>query len=495
MFTGVDFVSFIRSNPTLAVFFTVAVGFLIGKLRWRSFTLGTVTSVLLVGVAVGQFRIEVPEPAKTLFFLMFLFAVGYAVGPQFFRGLKKDGLPQVGFAVVVCLLCLGSAWMFSKLMHYTLPQAAGLLAGSQTMSAVLGVATDTIRQLPEGADMDLSAMPVCYAVTYIFGTAGSAWILGTLGPRLLGGVDKVKAAAREMESKLGQDMSNSPGFDPAAREIVFRAFRVDNPWFDRRRTVREFEQRMQREGKRIFVERICRGGRLIDEVTPRMAIRSGDGIVLSGRRQYVIEEEEWIGQEIVDDRLTDFSIMTLPVVVNRKGAKGCSVGSVLAQPYMHGVGIRSVTRAGAAMPVYGNSLLDAGDRILLVGLPQDVRRAADDPERRPPDRAGHLSGRVDLRVDPRGQNRSHPPEPDRQRRRADRRTGERLAAVAPPHARGHPRADGLVHEQHRTEHLHRHRRDHHRPDVRAGFPRGGLEPLSGGRRSHLRTPDPGYFHR
>lgn len=45
MFTGVDFVSFIRSNPTLAVFFTVAVGFLIGKLRWRSFTLGTLSLI------------------------------------------------------------------------------------------------------------------------------------------------------------------------------------------------------------------------------------------------------------------------------------------------------------------------------------------------------------------------------------------------------------------------------------------------------------------
>lgn len=378
MFTGVDFVAFIRSNPTLAIFFTVAAGFLIGKLRWRSFTLGTVTSVLLVGVAVGQLRIEVPEPAKTLFFLMFLFAVGYAVGPQFFRGLKKDGLPQVGFAVVVCLMCLGSAWMFSKLMHYTLPQAAGLLAGSQTMSAVLGVATDTIRQLPDGADMDLSAMPVCYAVTYIFGTAGSAWILGTLGPRLLGGVAKVKAAAREMESKLGQDLSNSPGFDPAAREIVFRAFRVDNPWFERRRTVSDFEQRMEREGKRIFVERLCRGGRLVDEVTPRMVIHPGDRVVVSGRRQYVIEEEEWIGQEVVEENLTNFTVMTLPVVVNRKGAKGCSIGSVVAQPYMHGVGIRSITRAGAALPVYGNGLLDAGDRIILVGMPQDVHRAAAD---------------------------------------------------------------------------------------------------------------------
>lgn len=133
MFTGVQFTHFIQANPALAVFLTVALGFLLGKLRIRSFSLGTVTSVLLVGVVVGQLRIEIPEPAKTLFFLMFLFAVGYAVGPQFFRGLKKDGLPQVAFAVVVCLLCLGSVWLFSWLMGYTLSQAAGLLAGSQTM--------------------------------------------------------------------------------------------------------------------------------------------------------------------------------------------------------------------------------------------------------------------------------------------------------------------------------------------------------------------------
>ena len=104
MFTGVQFTHFIQANPALAVFLTIALGFLLGKLRIRSFSLGTVTSVLLVGVIVGQLRIEIPEPAKTLFFLMFLFAVGYAVGPQFFRGLKKDGLPQVAFAVVVCLL-------------------------------------------------------------------------------------------------------------------------------------------------------------------------------------------------------------------------------------------------------------------------------------------------------------------------------------------------------------------------------------------------------
>lgn len=375
MFTGTSIIEFLRANAALAVFLTVAVGFWVGKFRYKSFSLGTVTSVLLVGVLVGQMRIDIPEPAKTLFFMMFLFAVGYAVGPQFFRGLKKDGLPQVGFAVVICLLCLFSVWGCAKIMGYDIPQAAGLLAGSQTMSAAIGAATDTIKQLPGGATMDLSVMPVCYAVTYIFGTAGSAWILGSLGPRLLGGVAKVKQAARDLESKMGDDLSITPGFDPAARTIVFRAFSADNEWFEPSRTIREFEQEMATQGKRLFVERIRQRG-MVRDVKPNMKIYPGDQIVVSGRREFVIEEEDWIGKEIEDNDLVNFSVMNLPVVVNKKGARGLSVSALLKKSYMHGVSVRSIVRAGVKIPVLGNGKLDTGDRIELVGLKSDVEKAA-----------------------------------------------------------------------------------------------------------------------
>ena len=327
MFADIHFIDFLRANPALAVFVTLALGFLVGKLRWRSFSLGTVTSVLLAGVVVGQLKIEIPEPAKILFFLLFLFSVGYAVGPQFFRGLKRDGLPQVGFAVVVCLLCLGSTWLCATLMGYDVAQAAGLLAGSQTMSAVLGVATDTIRQLPDGQAIDLDAMPVCYAVTYIFGTAGSAWILGTLGPRLLGGVEKVHKAALDLESKLGDDVSFTAGFDPAARAIVFRAYKAENDWFGQRHTVAEFERYMQSQKKLIFVERLRQRGRIVDDVTPRTTIDPGDTLVVSGRRQYVIEEEDWIGTEVEDAELTNFSVQSLP----SGGEQARSGGAVCAQ--------------------------------------------------------------------------------------------------------------------------------------------------------------------
>ena len=137
----------LRDNPSLAVFLTLGVGFFIGQLKYKSFSLGTVTSVLLVGVLVGQLDIPIPGPLKDVFFLLFLFAIGYSVGPQFFRALRGDGLKQVLFAVVVCALCLLATWGVALCMGYNIGEAVGLLAGSQTMSAVIGVGTDTINSL------------------------------------------------------------------------------------------------------------------------------------------------------------------------------------------------------------------------------------------------------------------------------------------------------------------------------------------------------------
>jgi len=369
----------LRVHPELAIFLTLFVGFWIGKIKIGKFSLGVVTSVLLVGVLVGQLDITVDGPIKSVFFLLFLFAIGYKVGPQFFRGLKKDGLPQMGFAAIMCVFCLIIPWILAKIMGYNVGEAAGLLAGSQTISAVIGVAGDTINELnisPETKEAYNNIIPVSYAVTYIFGTAGSAWVLSSIGPRLLGGVAKVKQSARDLEQKMGEDLSLKAGFDPAAREIVFRVFSADNEWFEGGRTVHEFETVMQRDEKRIFVERLCQQGKVVDEVTPRTVIRPGDQLVVSGRREYVISEEKWIGAEVSDTTLTNFAVQVLPVVVNRKGAAGERIGKVLSAKFMHGVNIRSIVRAGVKIPVRSGAKLDAGDRIELVGLPQDVRRAA-----------------------------------------------------------------------------------------------------------------------
>src|SRR5277367_1284905 len=108
----------LRTNPEIAIFLALAIGFYVGGLKFGKFSLGNVTGVLLAGVLIGQLNITISPNVKSVFFLMFLFAVGYSVGPQFFRGLKSDGLPQVLFAIIVCVACLLSAFVAAKMAGY-----------------------------------------------------------------------------------------------------------------------------------------------------------------------------------------------------------------------------------------------------------------------------------------------------------------------------------------------------------------------------------------
>src|SRR5262249_18070389 len=165
-------------------------------------------------------------PLKPFFFLMFLFAIGYGVGPQFVRGIAKDGVPQLLFAVVVCVFSMLTAVAGAKVAGYDLGSAAGFYAGSQTASASMGVASGAINRLglsPEETQRLLDEVPVAYAVTYIFGTAGSALVIALLGPKLLG-ID-LKAACKRYEEKHGgkQELSGS---GTAWHRFELRAYRV-----------------------------------------------------------------------------------------------------------------------------------------------------------------------------------------------------------------------------------------------------------------------------
>lgn len=373
------FADLLRSYPELAIFLTLAIGFWIGKFKIGKFSLGTVTSVLLVGVLIGQLHVDIGAPVKSVFFLLFLFAVGYSVGPQFFRGLKKEGLPQMLFAAVMCLFCLFIPFLLAKLMGYNAGEAAGLLAGSQTISAVLGVAEDTINQgTLSAADKTsmINVMPVAYAVSYIFGTAGSAWIMSDIAPRMLGGLESVKKACKELEAKMGSDdESEQPGFMPAARPITFRAYKIENDWFGAGKTVQELENYLEGEGRRLFVERV-RINNVIYDVKPDQILQKGNEVVMSGRREFVIGEENWIGEEVNDIDLLDFPAESLPVLISRKKFVGMTVARLRKEKVMHGVSIKNIKRAGVSIPVLAATKIDPGDMLELVGTKMEVNEAA-----------------------------------------------------------------------------------------------------------------------
>jgi len=183
------FLAQVRDRPELAFFVTITLGYAIGRIRIGSFALGAVTGVLLAGVLVGQLGISLPAAVKQIFFLLFLFSIGYRTGPQFFRGLKKDGLAQAGVAAIFGCLALGLTYGAARILGYDAGTAVGLLAGAFTESATIGTGTDAISHLTmdEAVRTALAnKIPVAFAVTYLVGVIAATWFLSQIGPRILG---------------------------------------------------------------------------------------------------------------------------------------------------------------------------------------------------------------------------------------------------------------------------------------------------------------------
>src|SRR3954468_15391833 len=294
------FVETLRSYPEIAILLSLALGYYFGAFNYKGLGLGAVTATLIAAVIIGQLGITVTGPLKPFFFLMFLFAVGYAVGPQFVRGIASDGLPQALYAVVVCVLCLAGAYLAAKFAGYDVGSAAGLYAGSQTISASMGLATDAINRVglpPDQTKNLLDAMPVAYAVTYIFGTLGSAVVIALLGPTLLG-ID-LEAACRQYEEKHGgKKQLGGPGTAWYQHEL--RAYRVQEGARIVGKTAADAEALLPEH--RVFVQRIRRGDKIID-ATADTVIEAGDVVALVGRREVLINLIGTAAEEVEDRAL------------------------------------------------------------------------------------------------------------------------------------------------------------------------------------------------
>jgi putative transport protein len=368
-----SFVTALREHQELAIFLTLAVGFFIGRLRIGSFSLGTVVGTLLAGVLIGQLDIKVPAIVKNVFFDLFLFTTGYKVGPQFFRGLKKDALPQLALTVVLCVTCLISAYTASRLLGYDIGTAAGLLAGAFTESTVIGTAADAINrlELPAAEKTALvNNIPVAYAVTYLVGTGFIVWFIPNVGPRLMG--VNLKEESRKLQAQVSGGTEPEPGVRSALMRFAVRAYRVTNERL-LNRTVAELEALPV--GQRVFISRIRRAGAII-EPEPGTIIRPGDVVVVMTRTELLMARGAEIGTEVDDTALLDFPVEILDVVVTNRSLAGKTLVELAALESSRGVFLQKLVRVGQPMPFTLETRIDRGDVLSLIGAKPDVERAA-----------------------------------------------------------------------------------------------------------------------
>ena len=280
------FFTTLKTYPEIAIFLALALGYYFGKFTYKGIGLGSVTATLIAAVVIGQIGITVNQPLKAFSFLMFLFAVGYAVGPQFVRGIASSGLPQAIFSVVQCVLSLGACVMVAKFAGYDLGYAAGLYSGSQTISAAMGLSTDAINRLglpPDQAKALLDSMPIAYAVTYMFGTMGSAIVIAVIGPKLLG--INLVAACKDYEEKHGGGKKQVGGPGTAWTRWALRAYKVQPGGKAAGLRVAEAESLVP--DARLFILRIRRGGEIMD-ATSDIVLKEGDVVAVAGEREVLV---------------------------------------------------------------------------------------------------------------------------------------------------------------------------------------------------------------
>jgi putative transport protein len=364
--------SFLHSFPALCLFLSILLGTLIGRVHVRGVGFGSVVGTLIAGMIIGIVaRPELPDLLRWTFFYLFLFSIGYAVGPQFFGSLKKDALPQIALAAIVAVTGLVTVVAVTAAFGFDEGVAVGLLSGGMTQSAALGTGLSAIAELPIAEDSRAALManaPLADAITYLFGDLGLILFLTWLGPKMLGA--DLKSEAKALELQLSGGKPGGPVF--AGAHYSLRALLVEHPQAVAS-SVADLERRYAEA--RLSVHRVQRGEQLMTP-SPGFALERGDRLVVSALRAAFLDAERDIGREIDDPALLSVPLATVAVVVTSPEVIGRTLGELGQSPDARGVYLEWLRRGTELMPREPWTVVERGDIVQIVGAPDAIERVA-----------------------------------------------------------------------------------------------------------------------
>ncbi len=365
---------FLETYPELAVFLAVGVGYILGDIKIVGISFGPVTGSLIAGLAIGQFaEVPISGMAKSFLFLLFLFGIGYSVGPQFLQSMQRDGLRSLLLALVCTTTGLATAYVVSRFLGLDPGYSAGLLSGGLTQSAAMGTATEAVNRLAiaeEQRALYVAHIAVADAVCYIFGIAGAIWFCSVGAPKLLR-VDLV-ADAKAIEEELGLDTSKQDILS-GYHTFELRAFRVPPEAAVVGLTVGEAER--VHAVDRFYIQRIRRGDAILP-ATIDLVLEAGDVVAISGRRKALVEKLGGKDADEVDDAdLLDLPMKVVDVLLSEKDLDGATLAKVAKQPWARGLYLRKLRRGTQELPIARRVKLSRGDVLTLVG-PEEAIDAA-----------------------------------------------------------------------------------------------------------------------
>lgn len=360
----------LQHSPEILLFLSLAIGYWIGKFQFGKFQLGGVAGSLLVAVCFSLVGVSVDNGVKSILFALFIYAVGFESGPQFFRSLGRQSIKEILLAAFLALSGLATVVIMARMFGLDKGLAAGLAAGGLTQSAIIGTAGDALSKLGLAAaevERLQANVAVGYAVTYIFGSLGAIIICVNILPKFMGREIRDDAIKAEAERLKGAVVF-APGQEPAMPEIVGRIYQVEG-------FAGKSVAAIEAPGG-LTVERVKRNDSLVD-VRNDLQLQRDDVVLVVGRRPSVVAVGDKIGPELQSSSGMDLVMETHDVVLRNQAYANRSVGDIKASAsaaLKHGIYILDIKRSGEPLPLKDDTVIQIGDVITVYGTGQDIKR-------------------------------------------------------------------------------------------------------------------------
>ncbi|MDH3593329.1 MAG: hypothetical protein OEM93_00615 [Rhodospirillales bacterium] len=363
----------------------LAIGYPLGKVRLGGISLGSTAGTLLTGIAIAiiaklgfDITYKIPGLVSTVFLLLFMYALGLKVGPQFFTGLRSGGLAFVVIGIVVWALNWIIAFGGVKLVGLDAGFAPGIISGSYTITAVIGVATSALQSgaytPPQGISADQIGANIAagYAISYILSSVGIILLIRYL-PQIFGrnAVADAKEAEEAMsggatEAVPGAAGSLTLGFSP----LDIRAYRVEHDEVAGK-TIKQLFERYPHAP----VLRVVRDGTVI-EPAENPTIQKGDVIaVRSDVDKLILGGQEKIGPEVDDPTARDIALEAADLRIGSRDMGGKTLEE-LGKLVGFGLQLKALFRQGQQLPVGPKTVIEFGDVARIVGPEWAIQRAA-----------------------------------------------------------------------------------------------------------------------
>lgn len=309
-----DIAHYLIANPVISIFICLALGYLIGKLKIKSFTIGATVGTLLVGLLIslvfkGVGTYEIDGTVKTIFFSLFIFAIGYEVGPSFFASLKSSGLKIIILSLFFAVVAFVVSIVLFKAFGIGAGEAGGILAGSLTQSAILGTADSTMKGMLSGTELKTaeSQMAIAYALTYVFGTVGVVVFLKNGAAKLIG-VNLTDTVKKKIDQTNFHESSSE---NTVVGNIKARAFCIENGAEFIGKTIGSVEEQY---GDDLTITQIIRKGKKVN-LASDVQLLEGDTVTIIGLLDAVLHFEAPGMKETDDSEALKLDVIKQEIVL------------------------------------------------------------------------------------------------------------------------------------------------------------------------------------